>query len=86
MLELKGRKVSFDLREESRGMPEAEAEMLVKFLPGQRQKRELRGDSSWYPRLGCIILVPARGGCGFGDELPERERGSFQASEAPEYV
>lgn len=24
--------------------------------------------------------------CGFGDELPERQRGSFQASEVPEHV
>lgn len=39
-----------------------------------------------YIKSKRIFLVPAQGGCGFNDELPERERNPFQALEAPEYI
>lgn len=45
----------------------------------------MRG-SSWRLKSSLHLLVPERGDCDFVDELPERERGSFQASAAPEYI
>lgn len=75
----------FDLPEESRGLTRSRGGKGALVSSGSLTEASIPGSSSLvFPSSFC--LLPARGGFDFGDELPERQRGSFQTSEAPEYV
>lgn len=80
------RRVAFDLRGGSRGLAGGGGGKAGEVPSGSVAEAWTAWGSPWRLGLPRVFPVPTRGDRGFHDELPERERGSFQASEAPEYV